>query len=118
MDTFSYLTATATIARPAICPFESPAVIPQIDGMDSAGNRYVYEHGVTTRPVALVFPRVTIAELIALQTFLSVTVAGSRRQFNWIDPAAVTHVVRLVSWKWLQVSPSWYRLEIHLEETL
>ncbi len=118
-DTFSYgLAAPATIACRSIRPFSAPVSLPQTSGIDSDGNLYVYGHGVTTRPVALVFPRVTAVELTALQTFFIQTVSGARYQFNWIDPAGVTHSVRLSSWKWLQVSPSRYRVDINLEETL
>lgn len=118
-DTFSYgIAVPASIACRAIRPFAAPVSLPQTDGMDSNGDLYVYGHGVTTRPVALVFSRVTAAELAALLTFFIVTVAGSRHQFNWVDPAVVTHLVRLSSWKWLQISPSMYRVEINLEETI
>ncbi len=118
MDTFSCgLAASVTIACRSIRPFSAPVSLPQTEGLDTGGNLYVYCHGVTTRPVALVFPRVTVAELAALQTFFVVTVAGSRRQFNWVDQDVILHLVRLTSWQWLQVSPSLYKVEINLEET-
>lgn len=119
MDTFTFGATSASISRPAIRPLATPESLPQQTALDSSGSRYVYGHGVKTRPVALVFPRVSPAELAGLTSFFIVTVAGSRHPFTWTDQASVAHpVVRLSSWRPVQVSPTWHRVEINLEETL
>ena len=116
MDTFLFGGTSVSISRPANWPLATPESLPQQSGLDSAGNRYVYGKGIKTRPVALVFPRVSPAELAGLTSFFIVTVAGSRHPFVWTDQTLVDHLVRLTSWRSVQVSPVWHRVEINLEE--
>lgn len=119
MTTFTLGAVSVALERDPVRPFAADTSRYQQTGLDSAGNRYVTDRSaVTSRPVSLVFPRVTAAEFTALRDFLNTTVASSRRVFTWTDHAAVEHTVRLNAWKHQQTHPHWWRVELTLTEII
>jgi len=119
MNSFTLGSVTASISRDPVRPLAADTSLFQQTGLDSAGNRYVTDRsGLSTRPVSLIFPHISGAELESLKTFLTVTVAGSRFPFTWTDNLGGAHDMRLTSWRWIQVTPAWYRVELNMEETV
>ena len=119
MTTFTKGGSSTTIEIPPVLPITAGRKLYQTDAIDSTGDRYVADRsGYEARPVSLVFPVVTPAELANLITFLSVTVAGSQYLFTWTDNLGGVHSVRLAAWSWLQVAPGVNRVTLSLMEVL
>jgi hypothetical protein len=45
-------------------------------------------------------------------------VGGSRKKFLWSDTDGANHLVRLSGWTYRQTQPSWWIVEINMEEIL
>lgn len=119
MILFTHDAVTVAISAPPVRPFTLPCPLPQQDGLDSTGNRYVYDRSaVITRNLTIELPRVTSAELTAVLTFFHGTILGNRYQFWWTDHDGAVRLVRYLSHVWQQRTTVWYRLTVSLCETL
>lgn len=94
-DVFTYDATQVTFPDGPVRPVPKSIGLHHLRGHDSSGQRYVYAKS-TLRPGTYertwIIDAATLAELLA---FVSTTVQGGRKTFQWTDVASTVRTVRM-----------------------